>query len=71
MRCSVKAFAKKHPELLAAFMQTPALDFAAGIIARTIQDGMSEISHAITEQDFVSTALNKIAEAIDDVEQLK
>jgi len=31
-----KGYAKAHPELIGAFMQTAALDFAAGIVAKMI-----------------------------------
>ena len=30
-------YAKAHPELIGAFMQTSAIDFAAGVIARAIE----------------------------------
>lgn len=36
-----EGYAKKHPELIAAFMQTSALDFGAAIIARAIE-GMAK-----------------------------
>ena len=31
-------FSEKHPELIAAFMRTAALDFATAVIASVIQD---------------------------------
>ena len=32
-----KGYAQAHPELIAAFMQTSALDFTAGVVARAIE----------------------------------
>jgi hypothetical protein len=32
-----EGYAAKHPELIAAFMQTSALDYGAGVIARAIE----------------------------------
>ena len=33
-----EGFAKKHPELIAGFMQTAAEDFHAGVTARALQE---------------------------------
>jgi hypothetical protein len=41
-----KGYAKQHPELIAAYMQTAAIDFGAAVIARAIES--------------VSTALDNI-----------
>ena len=32
-----KGYTRAHPELIAAFMQTAAIDFAAGVLARAIE----------------------------------
>jgi hypothetical protein len=45
LECAVKSidaklgegFAKKHPELIAAFMQTCAIDFGLSIISRSVE----------------------------------
>jgi hypothetical protein len=41
-------YAAKHPELIGAFMQTAALDFAAGIIGKTIERVADAIDDAST-----------------------
>jgi hypothetical protein len=45
-------YAISHPELIAAYMQTAALDFGAAVIARAIQqlgDRVESFAEAITE----------------------
>jgi hypothetical protein len=44
-----KGYAKAHPELIGAFMQTAAADLGGAVIARAIQDGFEGVAHAITE----------------------
>ena len=40
-----KGYAKAHPELVGAFIQTAALDFGASVIARAIQDGLEPLDN--------------------------
>jgi hypothetical protein len=41
--------ARKHPELIAAYMQAAALDFGAAIIAQQIRAGLQDIADGITD----------------------
>lgn len=41
-----KGYAKAHPELIAAFMQTAAIDAGAGVIARAIESVSSTLGPA-------------------------
>jgi len=74
-----KGYAKQHPELVAAFMQTSAIDLGTAVIARAIEsitsainanfDGIVEASrsdHPLQEETLsdIENALNHIAEAI-------
>lgn len=43
-----KGYAKDHPELIAAFMQTAAIDFASATIAKTLASALEEIATALT-----------------------
>jgi hypothetical protein len=77
-----KGYAKVHPELIGAFMQTSAMDLGAAVIARAIENiGVSAISSAIEELqeslrsdhplqgqtlDGIESALSSIASAIKD-----
>ncbi len=47
-------YAKAHPELVAAFMQTAAADFSAGLSSKTL-------GHALTR---ITTAIDDLADAI-------
>jgi hypothetical protein len=40
---------RKHPELIAAYMQTAAMDFAGGIVAQQIRAGLDNIAKKITD----------------------
>ena len=42
-------YAKQHPELIAAYMQTAALDLVAAIIAKETSAGLEKIACAILE----------------------
>lgn len=63
-----KGFAKAHPELVGAYLQTCALDFGAAVIARAIEDTcgvtadtISEGVGGITDQlDYIDKAVNKL-----------
>lgn len=47
-----KGFAKAHPELIAAYMQTAAIDMSGAVIARaveTLADAVEQVSNAIEE----------------------
>ena len=47
-----KGFAKAHPELIAAYMQTAAIDMSGAVIARaveTLADAVEQVSTAIEE----------------------
>jgi hypothetical protein len=74
-----KGYAKQHPELIAAFMQTSAIDLGAAVIARAIEsittainanfDGIVEASrsdHPLQAETLsgIEDAVNHIAEAI-------
>ena len=39
-----RGYAKKHPELIAAFMQTCAMDFGAAILAKELAEAISNFS---------------------------
>jgi hypothetical protein len=43
-----KGFAKAHPELIAAYIQTCALDFGAAVIARAIESLADAVEDAAT-----------------------
>lgn len=58
-------YAAQHPELVAAYMQTAAMDFGAGIIAQQIRAGLEEIATQISDQ--LSKAASEISDAIDPV----
>jgi hypothetical protein len=42
--------ARKHPELIAAYIQTAAMDFAGGIIAQQIRAGLDHIAEVLEER---------------------
>jgi hypothetical protein len=44
-------FARKHPELIAAYMTTAAQDFGAATIARSIQDGFDQVQRRLSPLD--------------------
>jgi hypothetical protein len=46
-----KGYAKAHPELIAAFMQTSALDFGAAVIARAIEGVANAVTYAGESHD--------------------
>jgi hypothetical protein len=46
-----KGTAKKHPELVAAYMKTAALDFGASIVAQQIRSGSEAIAAAVSRGD--------------------
>ena len=50
-----KGYAKQHPELIAAYMQTAAIDFGTAIIARAIKS--------------VLTALDNVGHTLDNLEE--
>ena len=43
-------YAKAHPELLAAYMQTAALDFMAGFLAKEVGGALERIAEILTER---------------------
>jgi hypothetical protein len=57
MRCAIhdidttfgKGYAKAHPELIAAYMQTASVDMAGAVIARAIDRAVREVAEAIRE----------------------
>jgi hypothetical protein len=53
-------YASKHPELIAAYMMTAALDMQAGTIARAIEGFGASVSGAINEFD------ENVSRSIDD-----
>jgi hypothetical protein len=71
-----KGYAKAHPELVAGYMHTCALDFGAGIIARAIEhlDNIAQAlsaetmrtDHPLMGETFreITSALNSIAVAV-------
>ena len=59
-------YAKQHPELIAAYMQTAALDLGAVIIAKETSAGLEEIACAILEIWRVQWD-NEIAQAIQNI----
>jgi len=75
-----KGYAKAHPELIAAYMQTSAADLGAAVIARAIQqigdilgcfsDLVENVrsDHPLQGETFrgLAEALNAITQAIDD-----
>jgi len=76
-----KGYAKSHPELIAAYMQTSAADLGAAVIARSVEtlserlnaslSGLVEnvrSDHPLQGETFhgLTEALNAIAQAIDD-----
>jgi hypothetical protein len=68
-----KGYARAHPELMAAFIQTAALDFGAAVIARAIE-GLAEplrSDHPLQGEtlDGLESALNAIADAIADAKE--
>jgi hypothetical protein len=44
-----KGEASKHPELIAAYMQTAATDFGAAIIAQQLRAGLEEIAERVAK----------------------
>jgi hypothetical protein len=42
-----EGYAKAHPELIAAYMQTAALDYGASIIAQQIRAGLGDSADAL------------------------
>lgn len=44
-----EGMARKHPDLVAAFMRCCAVDFQTAIIAQTMQEGLAQIGRAIAE----------------------
>lgn len=75
-----KGYAKQHPELIAAFMQTSAIDLGTAVIARAIETFSERLASAITETqealrsdhplqgetfDGLVTGLQAVAAAID------
>jgi len=42
-------YAEKHPELVAAFMQTAILDLQGAVIAQQIREGVEEAASAIAQ----------------------
>lgn len=44
-----KGYAKAHPELIAAYMQTSSIDMAGAVIARAIDRAVREVAEAIRE----------------------
>jgi uncharacterized protein YukE len=49
-----KGYAKQHPELIAAYMRTAAVDFQAGVIAGALED--------------ISESIEKAAEALESLD---
>jgi hypothetical protein len=50
MSFSARVAPKQHPELIAAYMQTAAIDFGTAIIARaieTLSTSVEDVGHAI------------------------
>jgi hypothetical protein len=43
-----KGYAKDHPELIAAYMQTAARDFGAGCLAKEISEAAGDLAGAIS-----------------------
>ena len=49
-----KNYAEKHPELIGAFMQTAAIDFATGMMVKhliSITDHLSDITNQLSGMD--------------------
>jgi hypothetical protein len=66
-----KGYAKQHPELIAAFMQSSAMDLGTAVIARAIESVASAIN-AMAEDvrfDHVAESLDGIANAIKDAKE--
>lgn len=42
-------FAEKHPELIAAFMQTAILDLQGAVLAQQIREGIQEAANTISQ----------------------
>jgi hypothetical protein len=42
-----EGYAKQHPELVGAYIQTAAMDFGANIIAQQVRAGLEEIAEAV------------------------
>jgi hypothetical protein len=42
-------YAESHPELIAAFMRAAGSDFQTSVIAKSIQDGLDDLAHAIRD----------------------
>jgi hypothetical protein len=42
-----EGYAKQHPEVIAAFIQTAATDMAGATIGKTIQDGLEALAGAV------------------------
>jgi hypothetical protein len=77
-----EGFARKHPELIAAYMQTSAIDLGTAIITRALDrlvtavsaaaTGMESIAenvrsdHPLMAETGIASALDKIAESISD-----
>jgi hypothetical protein len=49
-----EGFAKKHPELIGAFMQAAAVDLGSAIIAKTLQDGLERLADMLSERNEAS-----------------
>jgi hypothetical protein len=58
-----KGYAKDHPELIAAYMQTAATDFGAACVAKEIRQGLDEIAASI-DADKIADSLKDVAGAI-------
>jgi hypothetical protein len=53
-------YAKQHPELIAAFMQTSAIDLGTAVIARAIESLSDRLVGALNEmQEAVANAIDK------------
>jgi hypothetical protein len=68
LRCGIRdiddlldeGYAKDHPELLAAYMKTAAMDLFTAVISREINKGLNGIAEAITDANDVQRIIHDI-----------
>lgn len=56
-----EGYARAHPELVAAFMQTAVMDYSSGIASESLHEAISQIRDAL---DAIASALESVADQI-------
>ena len=56
-----EGYARAHPELVAAFMQTAVMDYSSGIASESLHEAVGQIKGAL---DDIASALESVADQI-------